>query len=568
MTNKPKEGGVGPPVSNEAKKPKKKNQKKKQKVKPTSINLTKRVTNVRGAADGYYAYQDDVKEEDPIKERHLSHTMEFIVGNIATPNDVATGNAGENVDKGVAVYFIPPAKNTLGTFVGKKEVSSEFHNDSDQTIVIAGGWCKNWSDDIEVIDTVEPFRLEIPPMSSRKTSCKKQWNWPMFSADTAQSIPARYLMMRYYVHSSDAWSEKYKATSLVDEGGTPVLDTEMKNVTAYRRVDSIHYYTTGGATDDEAATNLMGHGTFYEFADIHLINGTKPFPPTPYKMQEMTGRIAGTNKKISFFGHPPQGYVESDMPVYQDVIVNLSGTEKVGLGVYPVDYYDEKYGWGGMLMLCTISKQNIADDTAPEPWKNTYTTPDMSGNSHIEWELPALGSLTLDEVNDDMASVAGRYKYSEAEGCYVLWDYMRNQPSLIGSGYNSFKGDYIFYAPKCFTGPKTVIKGVIPGSFKRDQSAAPQLKITWGAVFAVVSTIIEVLYVASQALGHHFKGQKDMLKFTDPAAYLEEQEKITKDSTSKLNAFLEQQEKDYGKLRPRHHGQPEREGEEGGRRRR
>lgn len=561
MTNKSKPGGVGAPASSEAKNPKK-SQKKKQKAFRASVPAVKRVTTPKGVNEGYYAYQDDVTEEDPIKERHLSHTMEYLVKQIATPAEMADGHADLNRELGVAVYFVPPAKNTLGTFVGKKEVNSTFHNDSDQTIVIAGAWCKNWSDELEAIDTLEPFRLEIPANSSRTAVCKKQWNWPMFPAET--DAPARYLMMRYYVHSSDAWSEKYKATSLTDEGGKPHLETATKDVTAYRRVDSIHYYTTGGATDDEAATNLIGVGSFVEFSDIHLITGTEPTPPMPYKTQELTGRIAGTTKKISFFGHPQGGYRERSLPTYQDVVVDFSGTEKIGLGVFPVDYYDDRYGWGGMMMLCQVSRKDIDEDNTPEPWKNTYTTPDMHENDQVEWELPALASLTLDENSDDMASVAGRYRYSEAQGCYVLWDHMRNQPALVGSGYDSFQGNYIFYGPKVFTGPKTVIRGVVPGAFVEGKSA-PQLKISWGAVFAVVSTIIEVLYVASQALGHHYNKESAMLKYTDPEAYKKQQKKVTKEAKKSLDAFLTKQEEDYGKLRPRDCDRSDR-GNDGGRR--
>jgi hypothetical protein len=556
---KTKQGGSPPPVSSETKKPK--NKKKKEKVVYSAPpNEPKRVTQAKGAADGYYAYQDDVTEEDPLKDRALSHTMEYIVTNIATPEEMANGKALSGVEKGTAVYFVPPAANSLGTFVGKKEASSEFFNDSDQVIIVAGAWCKNWSEKEGIVDTVEPFRLEIPPRSSKKTFAERKWNWPLFAADGSSGAPARYMMMRYYVHSSDAWSAKYEASAVTTDGQDAVYSA-MKEVTAYRRVDEVKFYTSGGVKDDEDPTNLLGIGTFANFADIHLVNGTEPFPPMPYKMHELTGRIAGTKKKIKFFGVPKNGYRAGSSPVFQDVVVDLSNTDKIGLGTYPVDYYDDDYGWGGCVTLCSFSKSDITDNKPPGIWLNTYTSPNMAQNMSVEWELPSLASLSMDESNTDSCFVGGRFKYSDELGCYVLWDYMRNKPSLVGWGYGSFDGDYIFYGPKCFTSKQTVVRGVVPpphalGARLDDDGSliepplVPPLQITWGAVFSIVCTIIEVIYVASQALGAHLDREQAMLRFIDPKAYRKQQRKIEQKGQGKLQAFVADQDWRYGKLKP------------------
>jgi len=498
-----------------------------------------------GSDPEQYSYQDDTSNEDPIKERKVSHTVEFVVTSVATPAEMQLGSAESGKLKGQAVYFQPTSLENLGTYVGHKEASSTFHNDSDQKIVVTGAWCKNWSLDVDTVDTTESFRLEVPAGGKKTTVCKNQWNFPLFQAD-GETVPARLLMMRYFVHSSDAWSEKYKATSFEVPGGTPSLNEMMKNVTVYRRVDKSTYYTIGGQMDDESPVSLIGWGKFKNFDDVNLIDGKSPTPPMP-KTTKMVGRDGLRKETINVFGISKDPYKAPNGTVatYQDVNVNLSTTDKIGLGVYPIDYYDETYGWGGMLVLVTVSRKDVEADAVPTPWLNTYTTPDMTNNSTLEWELPALGSVTMDETNDDMAVVAGRFRFFEEAGAFVLWDYNRAKPALIGSGYGSFSGAYQFYGPKVFTGKKTVIRAVIAPSFT-EKTPSPHV-ITWGGVFLVVSTVIKVLYLVGQALGAYDDRDKAMKPYLDPLSYKMDQELTGSAARSKLCAFQEKQKASAGK---------------------
>jgi len=484
-----------------------------------------------------YSYQDDVAQEDPLKERKFTHVVEAIVGSIATPAEVQAGKGEMGKAKGQAVYFMPPTASGLGTFVGMKAVSMTFHNDTDQKLVVNGAWTKNWSEEADVVDQIEPFSLELKPGASKTTAAKKQWNF-VFCPANGESVPARLLMMRYYVHASDAWSEKYKATSLTVTEGTPTLTEEMKKVTAYRRVTNISYYTIGGVVDDETPTDLVGYGKFQDLSEIGNVDGSKPTPPEPYEGASLSGRTGQTRKRVSTFGMPSRP-VRSDEtnPAYQDVVVNLSTTDKIGLGVFPMDYYDDEYGWAGMLMLVTVSKKEVDEDSVPSPWKNTYTVPDVSGNSTLEWEIPVLGSLTLDEVNDDTAIVGGRYRYFEPAGAYVLWDCMRGKPALVGSGYGSYEGSYKFYGPKVFTGKKTVLRAVLPGAFKTRSVAA----ISWVGVFSVVCKIIEVLYLLGKAAGVYEERDRVMQPLLDPKAYTERNQAIAAEAHERLRKFAQYQ---------------------------
>lgn len=489
-----------------------------------------------------YAYQDDIAQEDPVKERKLLHVVEFKVGSVATPAEMEAGSGESGKAKGQAVFFIPPTAGGLGTFIGMKSAAMTFHNDTDQKLVVNGAWTKNWSLQQEVVDTIEPFSLEIQPRSKKTTECKHQWNFPFCPAD-GQTVPARLLLMRYYVHGSDAWSEKYKATDLTVTEGVPLLTEKMKDVTAYRRTLSMSYHTIGGVIDDETPTELIGFGKFQNFSDIGAIDGTEPMPPMP-SVNELKGRSGKIKRRFTTFGMSANPVTDkASNPTYQDVVVNLSGTDKIGLGVYPVDYYDEVYGWGGVLMLVSVSKKEMDEDTMPAPWLNTYTTPDVSNNSTLEWELPALGTLTLDETNDDNAIVAGRYKFAEEFGGFVLWDYGRGKPVLVGSGYGSFQGGYQFYGPKVFTGKKTVIKAVMPGAFRADKLSTRG--ITWLGVFTVVCKVIEVLYLLGKTLGIYGERDAAMERMTNPIGYMKKQAAKEAEARLRLVRLKDRQKKAF-----------------------
>lgn len=540
-------------ANNQPKKDSPKKQKKKKTKKPL-ISVGVHVADVDSSSSprqvaGQYAYQDGVKDEEPLKSRNLNLTNEYNVANVATPAELVAGTSTTD-EKGVAVYFVPPAKNGLGVFVGTRKAETTFHNDSDQMIHVTGSWCKNWSDEVDVVDTVEPFSLEIQPMSSKTTSCKKEWNWPLMT-DIGTGVPNAYLMMRYYVHSSDAWSEKYKATLLENEGA-PKITEKMKEATCLRRVTDIDYITTGGLVDDELATNLMAVGSFADFGDVNTINGTRPYPPLPWTSPEFKGRSGKDTKTITHFGVTPSVTQDRAAPKFLDVTVDLSGTGKMGIGTYPVDYYDDLYGWGSMTTLVCPSRENVSEDQAPDPWLNTYTTPDCSDDSNMEWELPVLSSMTLDENGNDSAFVGGRFKYFEQGSAYVLWDYIRQRPLLTGWGYNGYEGDYLYCGPKVFTGQKTVLRGVTASGFMREGKQVPKIpKINFVAVFSVVCSIIEVLYIASQAIAAHFERDAALQRLVKDSAYLIREEAKQLAAKEGLAAFLAMQDREHGSDKPR-----------------
>lgn len=541
--------------------------KKKKKPSSSPSNSAKvKGMDPRATDGGQIAYQDIVMDEDPIKLRKLVQEVEFKVVTVATPDEVASGTGstpGTGRDKGQGMYFAPPNKTNLGTFVGMKKVSSTFTNLSDEMITVVGAFPKNWSGDMAKVDTIEGFKLEIPPNKSRTVSAKSEWNFPMYASGQVPfkgsgaeegdvlDMPLRAMVLRYYVHASDAWSERYKAT-LLKEGSAGQSNTVVsayKDVTAYKRCDTIEYYTINGVVDDEASTKLIGLFTFTNFDDIGNINGDNPQPAFPSKGR-IRGRAGKNSKTMVHFGN--QGNLNSDEAEIIHVSFDIRPAEKKGLGVYPVDYHDSEYGWGAYLYLCQWSLEDVQENRAPEPWLNTYTTPDMSRNSRIEWEVPALGSLSLDEVNDDTACVAGRYKYWSDVDAYVLWDHIREKPALVGSGYNSIKGDWKFYVPKMFCGPKSAIIGIDPPAFKKDKAFDDT--ISWLAVIDVVSTIVEVLYVVGKALYEHYDKETMMERHNDPIGFKKRMEAITASSAKKIGELHAKQIAEHGPPRHGHDG--------------